>query len=64
MIAYNYFIWLCTTILKANPCSARERQIVQKVTQQVLKEISRYQAPCCCQRDCWLALKIASKILP
>lgn len=51
-------------LLKANPYKARERQIVQKVTHQVLKEISRYRAPRCCQRDCWLALKAASQILP
>ena len=51
-------------LLKANPYKARERQIVQKVTHQVLKKISRYHAPRCCQRDCWLALKAASQILP
>ena len=51
-------------LLKANPYKGKERQIVQKVVSQVLKDISSYSTARCCQRDSWLALKAASKILP
>jgi len=51
-------------LLKANPYKGKERQIVQKVVSQVLKDISSYYAARCCQRDSWIALKAASKILP
>lgn len=47
-------------ILKANPLKAVERQVVQTVTQRVLEQIASFEAPRCCQRDCWLALRTAA----
>ena len=47
-------------ILGANPYSGRERQLVMKVTKEVMEKISAYEAPRCCQRECWTALKAAS----
>jgi MoaA/NifB/PqqE/SkfB family radical SAM enzyme/ubiquinone/menaquinone biosynthesis C-methylase UbiE len=49
-------------ILKANPYMARERQIVQTVTREILEKISRYKAPRCCQRDCWIGLMTAADL--
>lgn len=43
----------------ATPYHGDKRQIAQRVTQAVLGEIASYNAPRCCQRDCWLALKEA-----
>ena len=51
-------------LLKANPYKGKERQVVQRVVSQVLEDISSYHAARCCQRDSWLALRAASKILP
>jgi MoaA/NifB/PqqE/SkfB family radical SAM enzyme/SAM-dependent methyltransferase len=47
----------------ANPYDGEKRQFVQQATQKVLEEIASYNAPRCCQRDSWLALKTASAIL-
>jgi len=47
-------------ILGANPHSGRKRQVVMKVTKEVMEKISAYEAPRCCQRECWTALKAAS----
>jgi MoaA/NifB/PqqE/SkfB family radical SAM enzyme/SAM-dependent methyltransferase len=49
-----------STILNATPLKGKERQTVQQITRQVLEKIASYDAPRCCQRDCWLALKEAS----
>jgi len=52
-----------SVLLEATPYDGGKRQEVQKITQYVLGEISEYAAPRCCQRDCWLALQAASKLL-
>jgi MoaA/NifB/PqqE/SkfB family radical SAM enzyme/SAM-dependent methyltransferase len=49
-------------ILKANPLKATERQVVQTVTLRVLERIAAFEAPRCCQRDCWLALRTAAEL--
>lgn len=50
-------------LLGANPYDGDKRQTVQRVTQTVLGDIASYSAPRCCQRDSWLALQAASRIL-
>ena len=49
-------------ILNANPYKGKERQIVQKATKEVLEEVALYEAPRCCQRECWIALRVASRL--
>jgi len=49
-------------ILKANPYSGKERQLVMKITKCVTEKIAKYKAPRCCQRESWLALKAASNL--
>lgn len=49
-------------LLQANPVKAEQRQIVQQITQQVLQEVASFNAARCCQRDCWLGLKLAAKL--
>ena len=55
-------------LLEASPVKAQERQAVQNVTQQVLKEIADLNAARCCQRDGYIALKktaeLSKDILP
>ncbi len=50
-------------LLEANPYKGDQRQIAQQATQIALAEIASYNAPRCCQRDCWLALKKAAPLL-
>jgi MoaA/NifB/PqqE/SkfB family radical SAM enzyme/SAM-dependent methyltransferase len=50
-------------LVAATPYDGDKRQSVQRVTQKVLGEIAAYNAPRCCQRDCWIALQKASKLL-
>jgi len=50
-------------LLRANPNDGETRQTAQRATQRVLGVIASYNAPRCCQRDCWLALREASAIL-
>jgi hypothetical protein len=52
-----------SVLLSASPVDGGKRQMVQKVTQKVLGKIAAYNAPRCCQRDAWLALQTASKLL-
>ena len=47
----------------ATPYDGDKRQTVQQVTQKVLGKIAFYNAPRCCQRDSWIALQEASKLL-
>ncbi len=49
-------------LLQANPVKAKQRQIVQQITQQVLADIANFKAARCCQRDCWLGLKQAAEL--
>ena len=51
-----------SVILKSNPYKGKERQIVQQITSEVLRKIGEYNAPRCCQRDCWIALKAVSEL--
>jgi len=50
-------------VLGANPYDGVTWQLVQKVTRSVLEDIAAFAAPRCCQRDSWLALRKASKLL-
>jgi hypothetical protein len=49
-------------LIDANPTKARERRIVQGVTQQVLEAIARLKAARCCQRDCAIAFSKAAEL--
>ncbi len=49
-------------ILGATPLVGRERQLVMNITKDVTERISRYEAPRCCQREAWTALKAASEL--
>jgi MoaA/NifB/PqqE/SkfB family radical SAM enzyme/ubiquinone/menaquinone biosynthesis C-methylase UbiE len=49
-------------IIEANPYQATNRQLVQRVTQKVLGEIANFEAARCCQRDSWIALKMATRL--
>jgi hypothetical protein len=50
-------------LLQADPYKKDERQTVQQVTHRVLGKISSYTAARCCQRDVWLGLQEASRLL-
>lgn len=50
-------------VLGANPYDGDKRQTVQRATQIVLGRIASFNAPRCCQRDSWLALKEASMLM-
>jgi len=52
-----------SVLLAANPYDGGKRQLAQRATQRILGEIASYNAPRCCQRDSWLALRGASRIL-
>ncbi len=52
-----------SVLVGATPYDGGKRQTVQQATQKVLGEIASYDAPRCCQRDSWLALRTASRIL-
>lgn len=52
-----------SVLLAANPYDGEKRQICQQATQKVLEKIASVNAPRCCQRDSWLALREASKLL-
>jgi hypothetical protein len=47
----------------ANPYDGDKRQAAQRATQRALEEVASYNAPRCCQRDSWLALQAAARIL-
>ncbi|MBS3761688.1 MAG: methyltransferase domain-containing protein [Planctomycetes bacterium] len=49
-------------ILGANPVKGTERQLVQRITMQLLEKISDFEAARCCQRDCWLSLQRVAEI--
>lgn len=55
-------------LLQASPLTARERQTVQRVTQEVLRRIAQWQAARCCQREGWIALstvaELSGEVLP
>ncbi len=52
-----------SVLMAASPYDGNKRQLVQRLTQKVLGKIASYNAPRCCQRDCWIALQEASKLL-
>lgn len=49
-------------LFESTPSKGKERSMAQKVTYEVLGEISTYEAARCCNREVWTALRIASKI--
>jgi len=49
-------------IMRTNPYKARERQLVQTVAGDVLARIAAYEAPRCCQRDCWIGITAAAEL--
>jgi MoaA/NifB/PqqE/SkfB family radical SAM enzyme/SAM-dependent methyltransferase len=52
-----------SVLLASNPYDGDKRQTVQQATQKALADIASLNAPRCCQRDSWLALRAASRIL-
>ncbi len=50
-------------LLEATPYDGDKRQAVQRATHAVLGTIASFNAPRCCQRDSWLALKEASTLI-
>ncbi len=48
-------------IFRANPLTPKERKIAQNATLEALKEIAKFKAARCCQRDSYLALKKAKE---
>ncbi|BCA80818.1 DUF5714 domain-containing protein [Desulfuromonas sp. AOP6] len=49
-------------LLEANPLKGVQRQQVQQLTQEVLSRIASLNAPRCCRRDGWVALKAAAEL--
>jgi MoaA/NifB/PqqE/SkfB family radical SAM enzyme/SAM-dependent methyltransferase len=49
-------------ILEANPLKADQRQVVQNVVQQVLKELAQFKAARCCNRDGVVSLQKAAEL--
>lgn len=49
-------------ILGATPLTPKERKMAQNATLEALKEIAKFRAARCCQRDSYLALKKAAEI--
>ncbi len=49
-------------IFGATPLTPRERKIAQSTTLEALKDIAKFKAARCCQRDSYLALKKAAEI--
>lgn len=52
-----------SVLLEATPYRAGQRQTAQRATSAALRSIASYDAPRCCQRDAWLALKAASRMM-
>lgn len=50
-------------LVGANPYEGNKRQLALQATQAALGKIAFYNAPRCCQRDSWLALKEATTLL-
>ncbi len=51
-----------SVIMECNPYKGAERKAVQSAVNAALSDIAALEAPRCCQRDSYLALKSASKI--
>ena len=49
-------------LLGATPYEGRKRGLLQRATSEALSEIGALDAPRCCQRDCWIALRKAAEI--
>jgi hypothetical protein len=49
-------------LLGATPYRGRERQLLQRAAAAVLADIAAFEAPRCCQRDCWIALRRAAEV--
>lgn len=50
-------------LVRADPYDGGKRQAAQRATQEALGQIASFHAARCCQRDSWLALKMASTLL-
>lgn len=48
----------------ADPLDGEARQAVQRATAAALEAVASYAAPRCCQRDAWLAVRVAAALLP
>jgi MoaA/NifB/PqqE/SkfB family radical SAM enzyme/SAM-dependent methyltransferase len=57
-----------SVILEGNPLTPEPRAIAMRATSIVLEEIAKTEAPRCCQRECYVALKklaaLSSELLP
>mgnify|MGYP006280625527 CR=1 FL=1 len=51
-----------SVLLGATPYKGRERQVLQRAAAEVLAKIAAFEAPRCCQRDCWVALRKAAEL--
>ncbi len=51
-------------LLESTPRKASERQTVLRAVARVTEEIASYAAARCCQRDCYVALKVAADLAP
>lgn len=51
-------------LLEADPLDGGKRQAVQQAAERALAAIAALNAPRCCQRDSWLALREAAELLP
>ncbi len=49
-------------LLGATPCDGAKRQLVQRSVAEALADIAALNAPRCCQRDCWIALRKAADL--
>jgi MoaA/NifB/PqqE/SkfB family radical SAM enzyme/SAM-dependent methyltransferase len=48
-------------LLGANPYKGPQRRIVMQAAGRVLQDLARYEAARCCQRDCWIGLRVAAE---
>ena len=49
-------------ILGATPLTPKERKVAQNASLEALRDIAKFKAARCCQRDSYLALKKAAEI--
>jgi DNA-directed RNA polymerase subunit RPC12/RpoP len=48
-------------LLGANPYEASRRRVVMGAAGRVMQELARHEAARCCQRDCWIGLRVAAE---
>ena len=49
-------------LIAATPYEGGRRQRVQQAATEALADIASFNAPRCCQRDCWIALRKAAQL--